>query len=182
MAIDPFKGSPFKDLAFAGELDDLMEVAREITMNEKWQGYLNQRVINELNTRYPGRLSHLRFIPDKEQGMVIILPASEGDYGAVELDYTSTESGAFINLRLALKRFTLQKQENRVRVFTITERQGDDGQGYPAFVVKNHETRPTRKLKKGQTGKTQTSSAASKGDQEAAPTVTTPASPSPSTD
>ena len=148
MSVDPSKGSPFPGLIFAGELDDLANQKLEITMTEDWVGYLNQRTLVTLNANHPGRLSHLRFLPDPDQGMVIMVPAQgESEYGAVEIRYTGTEHGAEVNLRRAVQRLKMQKQAGRIRVFPVVERTAPDGTTYLAFVVKNSKTRPARKVK-----------------------------------
>lgn len=150
MAVNATQGSPFPGLNFAGELDDIEELANEITMTEDWLAYLNRRLLVMSNANHPGRLTHVRFLPDIETGEVIMVPCGKDDYGAEELKYSETENGASVNLRLAVKRFRLQKQSGRVRVFPVTERKAPDGQVYLAFVVKNSGTRPARKLKKSQ--------------------------------
>lgn len=144
---DP-KASPFPGLTIAGEHDDLVDLPNEITMTEDWIGWLNQLLLSNINENSPGRLSHVLFVPDTEAGEVIIMRCNHNNYGATEVKYTETENGATVNLRLALKRFKLQKQPGRIRVFPVTERKAPDGQICVAFSVKNSETRPARKRKK----------------------------------
>ncbi|MFZ5824555.1 MAG: hypothetical protein ACOY94_09525 [Bacillota bacterium] len=151
MSVDPTRGSPFPGLKFAGELDDLQDLKEEITMNEDWTGYLNQLVLNKLNENHPGRLSHLRFLPDPSTGIVILVPAQSPDeYGATEIRYTETENGALVNLRRAVQRLKVQKLAGRIRVFPVVARTAPDGKTYLAFVVKNSKSRPARKLKPGE--------------------------------
>lgn len=149
MTQDPFVGSPFKGLSFAGANDDKLDVPREVTVNDKWIGYMNVRVLGEVQQHHGGRITHLRFLPDTVTQTVTMVPGVQIDYGAVAVDFTDTEAGATVNMRLALKRFELQKHPNRVRVFPVIERVGDDGRTYLALDVKNSTTRPTKKLKKG---------------------------------
>jgi hypothetical protein len=140
-------GSPFPGLSFAGELDDLASLPMEVTISDKWVGYINGRVLANLNELHAGRLSHLRFLPDKAEGHVIIVPGEQGEYGAEKLEYSPTENGATVNLRLAVKRFDLAKQTGRNRVFEVFEKKAPDGSTYLAFLVKDSETRPARKVK-----------------------------------
>lgn len=148
MASDPTKGSPFPGLSFAGELDDLQELGREVTMTEDWLGCFNLPLISLLNINHGGRVSYLRFLPAPDEGIVIMVPCSKDDYGAMELKYSETEKGVLVNLRLAVKRFDLPRQAGRVRVFPVVDRQAQDGKTYLAFDLKNGTTRPARKLKK----------------------------------
>ncbi|HLN62692.1 MAG TPA: hypothetical protein VK464_14190 [Symbiobacteriaceae bacterium] len=138
-------GSPFPGLTFAGELDDLEDLEFEVTMTERWLGYLNLRVVQELNRLHPGRISHLRFLPDTAEGVVIIIPAGEKEYGACELGYSDTENAATVNLRRAVKRFKLEKKAGRVRVFPVIEKNAPNGDKFLAFIVKNTETRPAKR-------------------------------------
>lgn len=157
MPIDPRVGSPFAGLAFAGELDEFQTQLLEVTMTDRWKGYLNQRVLNEFNQLYPGRLAFLRFIPDPDQGMVIMVPTANGsDYGAMPVEYTDTENGAFVNVRLAVKRCNVVTIRGRTHVFPVTRRTGGDNKPYLAFVVKDAATRPSR-----QRARTQQAEAAS---------------------
>lgn len=148
MTMDPHANSPFPGLSFAGEWDDLSELKMEIAMTEDWQGYLNRLVLVKQNELFPGRLNYVRFLPVPEAGEVIVVPADDPEeYGATEVKYTETETGAWVNLRLALKRLRVNKLQGRVRIFKVVERTAPNGKVYLAFVVKNSTTRPARKLK-----------------------------------
>jgi hypothetical protein len=151
MKPDPTKNSPFPGMKFAGPLVDLESLALEITLNEEWLGYMNDRVLKRINDLHGGRLAYLQFLPDEATGDVIMVPgASEKDYGAMEVKYSPTENGAFVNLRLAVKPLKIKKLRGRVRVFPLVERLAPNGKIYLACVTKDAETRPTQKRGAGE--------------------------------
>jgi len=118
-------------------------------MNASWEAYLNGKVMAEQTKLYPGHLAFLRFLPDPELGMVVIVPAkSEKEYGAVPLQYTGTLNGAIVNLRLALKRMEFEPQKGRQFVFPVIQRPSPQGQTYLAFLVKGAQGRPARRVVK----------------------------------
>lgn len=119
-------------------------------MNDTWLGYFNQKVLYAMNRLHPGRLAFLRFIPDPEEGMVIMVPGTdENEYGAVPLQYYQTENRARVNLRRALIRMKVPRLPGRIRVFPLVTRTAPNGKTYFALVVKEHTTRPNRKAKSG---------------------------------
>lgn len=77
--------------------------------------------------------------------MVIMVPtANANEYGAVPVEYTETENGATVGIRLAVKRCNVKAQKGRTHVFPITRRAAPDGKVYLAFVVKDAATRPVK--------------------------------------
>lgn len=143
---DPGAGSPFPGLKFAGELDDLNEIPLEVTMADRYEGYLNTRVLDLFNPLVNGKLLHLRFIPDPQAGEVIMVPSqSDKEYGATPLNYTPTTNGAEVNLRLAIKRMRFPIMKGRTYTFPVSTRTAPNGQVYPVLVVKDAENRPTRR-------------------------------------
>jgi len=145
-AMDPSDGSPFPGLSFAGPLDDLQDHALAITMRWNWRGYLNVRVLGELNQRFAGRIRYMRFLPEPERGLVIIIPTCDSrEYGAIPVDYEARGSGAMVSLRRAVMPFGLTRQCDRNYVFPVKTRTAPDGRVFLAFQVPDAETRPVRR-------------------------------------
>lgn len=143
--------SPFPGLTFAGELDDLESAPLEIPMNADWIGYINVRILAMIQALISYQLRYLRFLPNVEEGCVILVPTKDAQaYGAEEVKYSETEKGATVNLRLAVKRFNLQKSKDRVRIFAVFEKKAPSGERFLAFRVKESGTRPARKMKKSE--------------------------------
>lgn len=145
---DPHVGSPFPGLSFAGELDDMNETPLEVTMSERYEGYMNFRTLELFEPLVSGKLLFLRFLPDVEQGEVIMVPGSSAnEYGATPVNYTPTLNGAEINLRLAVKRMRFPVMKGRTYTFPVSTRRAPDGKVYPVLKIKEAESRPTRKVR-----------------------------------
>lgn len=147
-AADPRVSSAFPDLRIAGPLDDVEAAPMEITMTEDWLGYCNIAVMGKLNELSPTRITHVQLIPDLVNSLVMVVPCDETAYGATEVKYSPTESGAMINLRLGVQALKISKLADRVRIFKVTTRPGANGVTYVAFSTKGSKSRPARVLKK----------------------------------
>lgn len=160
---EPFQtAEAFPGLVIAGELDDLNGLPKEVTMTEDWMLYMNAWVMSELGATYEPRPAWLRFLPDPATKDVIVLPAKDGnEYGAQEVRYVETENGATVNVRLALKKLQVPRLPDRVRIFPVITRKGNDGKMYVAFSVKDGSTRPVQKRKPADGAQS-----ANKGDQK----------------
>jgi|GEM_PF-2530355 len=143
--------SPFPGLRWATSADDVTSMKMEMTMSEKNEGYLNLRLLSALSSGFSGRLTHLGFIPDPENGQVIMVPLparQAGVDGVEELKYSDTENGATVNLRLALLQMKVEPKKGRVIAFPVVTRTAPNGVDYLALDTRALTTRPSRSAKK----------------------------------
>lgn len=125
----------------------------EFTVNKRRSGYINPLVMRSARGLWGGHLGHLKFLPIAEQGLVIVLPALEGELGAEAIQLSETQNAGWVNLYGALHEFPLRFTGNRrLRLPFLTIETTDEG-GAPRPVgvlqVQNPETKPrtTRKAK-----------------------------------
>lgn len=85
----------------------------EITVNRRWKGHMNPLVMLNARRMSSGTLSHVKFVPDKESGLVVMLPAVEGESGAEPINLSATRRVGWINLYGALLDFNLKFTGNR---------------------------------------------------------------------
>lgn len=136
--------SPIPGLKVAGP-NDLIELLKLVAvMDYRWITWLNQRVLDAIEKNWSRRLTHLKFLPDVENGLLYVLPALKEEYGALPLDYSPAEGGATISLYLPLIRFDLRREEGRNREFDLVTRQVA-GVTYMAFDVVNSRSVPARR-------------------------------------
>lgn len=149
MPTDPTKGCPFPGLSYAGPMDDVKAMDLEIPMSESWLGYLNERLMMELQRLHPNHpLRYVQFVPDVAGAQTMIVPAAdEHAYGAVKVEYSPTENNATINMRTAVQAHRLPVLKGRTRVFQVTFRKGSDGKEYLAVMINDRESRPAQKRK-----------------------------------
>lgn len=139
--------SPIPGLKVAGA-DDLKELLPlQVTMGFDWRAYFNQRVLEEIKkgAMWKRRLTHLKCMPDLENGLLYLAPAKASEYGAIKLEYSAPETGAELSLYVPLLRFELEREEGRQRIFqTVAKKQGD-GSLYLALNVVESKSVPAKK-------------------------------------
>lgn len=113
--------SPIPGLKVAGP-NDLKEILLvQVAMAYTWLAYFNQRVLEAVKRGWNRRLTHLKFVPDVENGLLYVIPALKTDYGAIKLDYTAPETGAELSLYIPLLQFDLDRETGRQRIFEVEE-------------------------------------------------------------
>ncbi|MFZ5815293.1 MAG: hypothetical protein ACOY93_08310 [Bacillota bacterium] len=135
--------SPIPGLKVAGP-DDLKELLKlQVAMDFRWIAYFNQRVLDALKAGWSRRLTHLKFIPDVANGLLYMLPALRGEYGAIKLDYSAPETGAQLSLYIPLLQFELEREEGRQRIFTVETREINEA-SYLALNVRESKSVPAK--------------------------------------
>jgi hypothetical protein len=136
--------SPIPGLKVAGpeDLKDLLKMM--VVMDVRWLAWFNQRVLDAVKQGWKRRLTHLKFVPDVENGLVYILAALKEEYGALKLEYSPTEAGAMLSLYIPLLPFDLGREERRHREFDVVARTVE-GVTYLALDVRNSRSVPARK-------------------------------------
>lgn len=126
---------PIPGLKVAGPDDLKGLLLMQVVMGFDWTSYWNLRVLEAVRQNSKRRLSHLKFVPDVENGLVYILPALKGEYGAIALDYTGPETGAELSLYVPLLRFDLDREEGRQRIFQVEPHTVGSGATYMALNI-----------------------------------------------
>lgn len=111
--------SPIPGLQVAGPDDLKRLLPMQVTMSYDWKSYWNQAVLEAVRGGSKRRLTHVKFMPDVENGLLYVVYAMSGDYGAVRLEYTGPETGAELSLYVPLLRFDLERDEGRQRIFPV---------------------------------------------------------------
>lgn len=136
------KESPIPGLKVAGAKDLQEILPMQAAMDYNWIAYLNQRVIESIRMGWNRRVTHLKFVPDLDRGVVYILPCQSGEYGAFKLNYSAPETGAEVSLYIPLLRFELEREEGRLRIFPVELREPVKGQTYMALNVTESKSVP----------------------------------------
>jgi hypothetical protein len=135
-----------KGLKVAGHQDLKETLQLIINVDYRWKGYLNQRVLETIGSTMTSRLSHLKFYPDIEHGLLYIAPADKDEYGAEAVDYIGPENSGWANFFLALYRFNLPRQQGRLRSITASMKEVEKGVHLLTLDVRNAKLIPSRKL------------------------------------
>ncbi len=141
--------SPIPGLKVAGPKDLKDRLPMEVAMDFRWKGWMNERVLAAVRGKSRKRLTHMRFVPDPEKGLVYMMQAEKDDYGAIKLDYSAPETGAEISLYLPLLDFELEREEGRLRIFTVESHEPVNGQVYMALNVTDSKSVPSTRRSSG---------------------------------
>jgi len=85
----------------------------EVTVNPELSGYFNPKVTLMLDRMISAEVTHLKFDPLKDDGRVIIRPATKEEIGAVAFDRSTSGRAGEATLRSALLEFNLTFPRSR---------------------------------------------------------------------
>jgi hypothetical protein len=135
--------SPIPGLKVAGPDDRKALLPMQVAMDYRWLAWFNRRVVEALRQGWHGRLTHLQFVPDVAKGLLYMVPAAKGAYGAIPLKYGASEAAARLSLYLPLLRFELTREKGRRRLFAV-EAHPVDGVSYLALNVGESKSVPAK--------------------------------------
>ncbi|HYG57760.1 MAG TPA: hypothetical protein VD902_06795 [Symbiobacteriaceae bacterium] len=93
--------------------DLLLDKDAAITLVPNYMGYCNPRVTNMLDTLANQEVTHLKFTPMVDEGLLLGRPAVKGEQGAIDFTrHDSRRTGEF-NLRVPLAGFNMEFSEDR---------------------------------------------------------------------
>ncbi|MFZ5823162.1 MAG: hypothetical protein ACOY94_02270 [Bacillota bacterium] len=141
--------SPIPGLKVAGPDDLQQTLLLQVAMAYSWIAYFNQRVLQAVKRGWKRRLTHVKFVPDVENGLLYVLPALKTDYGAIQLDYTGPETGAEVSLYIPLLKFDLTREEGRQRIFEVKEHEVE-GKTYVVLDVGGSTSVPSKRRAAGE--------------------------------
>lgn len=125
--------------------DDLLENFKsEIVMRSDNMGYFNPRVTGMVDSLSPTEVTHLKFIPMQQDGLVVAMPATADEPGATEFTRSETRRTGTTYLRLALNGFKVAAEEGRKLTFPVEVQEiASEGGTRPVLVF--YVKRPTSK-------------------------------------
>ncbi len=104
----------------AATREDLMQnYPTEITVTDDYQGYLNPRVTAIVDQLSGSHVTHVKFIPLREDGYVIVVPAVPDEPGATELVRSKSLRTGTVPMRVALRDFALEFPSGRKLKFPV---------------------------------------------------------------
>lgn len=104
----------------AATAEDLLQRYRsEVTVTRDFTGYFNPRVTASVDRLSSSEVTHLKFVPMIEDGLVLLLEAAAGEEGATEFVRSDSRRTGQINLRLALAGFALDFAKDRKLKFPV---------------------------------------------------------------
>lgn len=105
-----------------------------VAVNKKKKGYINPLVMRHMRGLTDGYLGHVKFVPIKESGIVVVLPAREGETGAEQVALSASQRAGWVNLYGALIDFPLQFTGNRKLPLPYSNLEMTDENGKPRLV------------------------------------------------
>lgn len=90
------------------------------TLSPDYSAYSNVRTTLAVDGLTEGELTHLKFRPMVDNGLVVGEAAKKGEIGAEEFSRTESRRSGSVPLRAALRGFDLEWQENRNLLLPVT--------------------------------------------------------------
>lgn len=117
MSLDPGLLKRIQKAIESGEAatrDDLVEnLEDEFTVSPNFMAYANLKVTNHIDAMQIQPVTHLKFTPLVDDGIVIVQPTTKGEKGAEEFVRGETRRTGRVNVRAALNGFDLAFPETR---------------------------------------------------------------------
>jgi hypothetical protein len=126
--------------------DLLANLPMEVTVNQGRVGYFNLRVTSEADTLTKAEVTHLKFTPMPEAGLVIIESANPEEASAMEFVRSDSRRTGSVNMRAALDPFNLEFSSDVNLKFAVTVTQvpvGKEKRSVLVMVVKQPKTKKT---------------------------------------
>jgi hypothetical protein len=97
----------------------IRKLKSEFVVNNSWYGYANLRVAAAIDSLARREVTHLKFTPLVDEGVVVIEVAEPDEQGAVEFRRSPTLSTGRVHMRAALADFDLTFADKRNMVFPV---------------------------------------------------------------
>lgn len=97
----------------------IKKLKSEIIVSKGWGAYFNLRVTADADGLTDAEVTHLKFTPLKNEGLVVIEVANADDEGAVEFKRSETLRTGNVQMHTALADFDLSFADERNMVFPV---------------------------------------------------------------
>lgn len=98
---------------FSTQEDLLLDTELAVTISPTYDAYFNLRITGLLDEATSHVVTHVRFVPLADEGVVVVQAAKDGDKGAVPFQRSETGRSGTVNMRAALRRMKLQWSDGR---------------------------------------------------------------------